>query len=143
VHAGLTAYNYLKGMPLPVTVTTHNFGSVDSIGVGMYCGGLKRLSVPQARFLIHGVKLLISGAMQLDEKSIEELLKGLRIDTENIAKVIIANTNKSLSAVQGAMTERIALSPEEAKTWGLVHEIKSELYESSTPTYFIDPTPPK
>ena len=34
---GLSAYNYLKG--LPVKITTHNFGSVDSIGVIVFCGG--------------------------------------------------------------------------------------------------------
>ena len=28
---GLSAYNYLKG--LPAVITTHNFGSVDSIGI--------------------------------------------------------------------------------------------------------------
>ena len=53
VFHGLSAYNYLKG--LPVSVTTHNFGSVDSIGVVLFCGGSKRLSVPEARFLLHGV----------------------------------------------------------------------------------------
>jgi len=53
VFHGLSAYNYLKG--LPAEITTHNFGSVDSIGVVLYCGGKKRLSVPQARFLLHGV----------------------------------------------------------------------------------------
>jgi ATP-dependent protease ClpP protease subunit len=35
VFHGLTAYNYLKG--IPATVTTHNIGSVDSIGVALYC----------------------------------------------------------------------------------------------------------
>ena len=53
VFHGLSAYNYLKG--LPVSITTHNFGSVDSIGVVLFCGGARRLSVPQARFLLHGV----------------------------------------------------------------------------------------
>ena len=50
---GLSAYNYLKG--LPVKIVTHNFGSIDSIGVVLFCGGDRRLSVPQARFLLHGV----------------------------------------------------------------------------------------
>ena len=38
---GMIAYNYLKG--LPASVTTHNFGSVDSIGIVLYCAGSKRL----------------------------------------------------------------------------------------------------
>ncbi len=127
---GLSAYNYLKG--LPASITTHNFGSVDSIGVVMYCAGSKRLSVPQARFLFHGVSAQFRGEQNLEEKLLDERLKGLRIDMENIAKVIAANTGKSAKDVTDAMIERITLNPEEAHSWGLVHEIKSELFEAGS-----------
>lgn len=127
---GLSAYNYLKG--LPVQITTHNFGSVDSIGVVLYCGGSKRLSVPQARFLLHGVSYGFSKNENLEEKQLEERLKGLKIDIENIAKVVAANTGKSVEDVTNAMLERTTLNPEEAKQWGLVNEIKSELFESGS-----------
>jgi ATP-dependent protease ClpP protease subunit len=68
----------------------------------------------------------------LDEKLLEERLKGLRIDMENIAKVIAANTGKSAKDVTDAMFERTTLNPEEAQSWGLVHEIKSELFEEGS-----------
>jgi ATP-dependent protease ClpP protease subunit len=124
---GLSAYNYLKG--LPVKVTTHNFGSVDSIGVVLYCGGSHRLSVPQARFLLHGVSINFQNA-NLEEKQLEEKMKGLRIDVENIAKVIAASSNKESSKVKSAMEDRTTLTPQEAQAWGLVHEIRSELFEA-------------
>ncbi|MCK5123742.1 MAG: ATP-dependent Clp protease proteolytic subunit, partial [Dehalococcoidia bacterium] len=127
---GMSAYNYLKG--LPASVTTHNFGSVDSIGIVLYCAGSKRLSVPQARFLFHGVNVQFRGEQNLEEKLLEERLKGLRIDMENIAKVIAANTGKSAKDATDAMIERITLNPEEAQSWGLVHEIKSELFEAGS-----------
>ena len=127
---GLSAYNYLRG--LPVSVTTHNFGSVDSIGVVLFCGGSKRLSVPQARFLLHGVSAGFQQNERLEEKQLEERLKALRIDIENIAKVIAANTGKALQDVINAMLERTTLNPDEAKAWGLVHEIKSELFEAGS-----------
>jgi ATP-dependent Clp protease, protease subunit len=127
---GLSAYNYLKG--LPASITTHNFGSVDSIGIVLYCAGSKRLSVPQARFLFHGVNVQFKGEQNLDEKLLEERLNGLRIDMENIAKVIAANTGKSAKDITDAMFERITLNPEEAQSWGLVHEIKSELFEAGS-----------
>jgi ATP-dependent Clp protease protease subunit len=127
---GLSAYNYLKG--LPASITTHNFGSVDSIGIVMYCAGSKRLSVPQARFLFHGVSAQFRGEQNLEEKLLEERLKGLRIDMENIAKVIAANTGKSAKDVTDAMLDRITLNPEEARSWGLVHEVKSELFEAGS-----------
>jgi ATP-dependent Clp protease protease subunit len=127
---GLSAYNYLKG--LPASITTHNFGSVDSIGVVIYCAGSRRLSVPQARFLFHGVNVQFRGEQNLEEKLLEERLNGLRIDMENIAKIIAANTGKNVKDITDAMIERTTLNPEEAQSWGLVHEIKSELFEEGS-----------
>jgi ATP-dependent Clp protease, protease subunit len=127
---GLSAYNYLKG--LPASITTHNFGSVDSIGIVLYCAGSKRLSVPQARFLFHGVAAEFRGEQRLEEPQLEERLKGLKIDMENIAKTIAANTGKSAKDITDAMFDRMTLNPEEAQSWGLVHEIKSELFEAGS-----------
>lgn len=129
VFHGLSAYNYLRG--LPVAITTHNFGSVDSIGVVLFCGGSKRLSVPQARFLLHGVSAGFRNE-RLEEPQLEERLKALRIDMENIAKVIAANSSKTADDVTKAMLERTTLNPDEAKSWGLVQDIKSDLFETGS-----------
>jgi len=88
--------------------------------------------VPQARFLFRGVNVQFRGEQSLDEKLLEERLKGVRIDVENIAKVIAANTGKRAQDVTGAMLEGITMNPEEAKSWGLVHKIKSELFEAGS-----------
>ena len=142
---GLSAYNYLKG--LPASITTHNFGSVDSIGIVIYCAGSRRLSVPQARFLFHGVNVQFRGEQNLEEKLLEERLKGLRIDMENIARVIAENTGKNAEDVTNAMIERTTLNPKEAQSWGLVHEIKSELFEAGSEVIAIQfqqqPQPPR
>ena len=126
VFHGLSAYNYLKG--LPAEITTHNFGSVDSIGVVLYCGGRQRLSVPQARFLLHGVSANFPQNASLEEKQLEERLKALQIDIENIAKVVAANTGKSTDEITQAMLDRTTLNPQEALDWGLVHDIKVDLF---------------
>jgi len=129
VFYGLSGYNYLKG--LPVSITTHNFGSVDSMGIVLFCGGSNRLSVPQARFLLHAASVGFKNE-RLEEKQLEERLKGLKIDIENIAKVIAANTGKNVEDVINAMIERTTLNPSEAKAWGLVHDIKPELFEAGS-----------
>lgn len=126
VFHGLSAYNYLKG--IPARITTCNFGSVDSIGVVLYCAGARRLSVPHARFLLHGISAQFPQPISLEEKQLEERMKGLRIDLENIAKVIATSTGKPVEEVIAAMHDRITLNPEEAKAWGLVHEIVHELF---------------
>jgi ATP-dependent protease ClpP protease subunit len=126
VFHGLSLYNFLKGAP--VEVYTYNFGSVDSIGVVVFCSGDKRFSVPHARFLIHGVSAQFGGNQSLDEKGLEERLKGLQIDYKNIARVIADTCEKPSHNVQDDMNNRTTLSPQEAKDYGLVHEIKSDLF---------------
>jgi len=126
VFHGLSLYNFLKGAP--IEISTYNFGSVDSIGVVIFCAGSKRYSVPHARFLIHGVRFNIKGNASFDEKQIEEHLKSIKIDQLNIARVIADNTGKSTHKIEEDMINRTTLNPTEAKDYGLVHEIKSELF---------------
>jgi len=125
VFHGLSIHNYLKG--LPVEVHTYNFGSVDSIGVVIFSAGSQRFTVPHSRFLIHSVKFNINGQASMDEKQLEEHLKGLQIDQMNIAKVIADTTGKSVETIIDAMNNRTTLSPLEAAEYGLVHEIKNDL----------------
>jgi len=127
VFYGLSAYNYLKG--IPAKITTHNFGAIDSVSVVLFCAGTTRFSVPQARFLLHGVTSNFEQKTSLEEKQLEETLKGLKSDVENIAKVIAVSTGKEVKDIIEAMRERTILNPEEAKAWGLINEIKSELFE--------------
>ena len=126
VFHGLSAHNFLKG--IPVEIETHNFGSVDSIGVAIFMDGSKRYSVPDARFLIHPVTWGFGANLRLEEKQIEESLKSLRIDAENIAAVIAGGTGKKEKDILKAMHDRTTLSPEQAQKYGLVHEIKRELF---------------
>ena len=141
VGSGITAYNYLKALPAPVTVTTHNIGRVDSIGVIVYCAGSRRLCVPQARFLIHGVKSMGDGRASMDEELLEERLKTLKVDSENIARVIAANSNKDLLEVRAAMSDRTTLNPDQAIAWGLAQEIRTDLYDAADFVYRIEPDP--
>ena len=126
VFHGLSVYNFLRGAP--IETHTYNFGSVDSIGVVIFCAGSRRYSVPHARFLIHGVMLNYQGAGSFDEKSLEERLKSLKIDQENIARVIADTTGKPHHQITSDMHNRTTLNPPQAKDYGLVHDIQSALF---------------
>ena len=135
VHFGLSAYNYLKG--IPAEIVTHNFGSVDSIGLVLFCGGDIRYSVPQASFLLHGVS---SGFRHenLDEKDLDERLDGMKIDSENIARVIAANSSLGVDEVEKAMFERTTLDAEQAKEWGIIHDIRADLFDEGDEVITIE-----
>ena len=135
VFHGLSLYNYLKGAP--IEVDTYNFGSVDSIGVVIFCAGKVRNCVPHARFLIHGVRFNFNGNASFDEKQLEEHLKSVKIDQKNIARVISDNTSKPVHKVEEDMNNRTTLNPTEAKEYGLVHTIKSDLFPIDAELYTI------
>jgi ATP-dependent Clp protease protease subunit len=128
VFQGLSAYNYLKGVPLEIS--TQNFGSVDSIGVVLYCAGTRRWCVPQARFLLHGVMANFPGPVSLEERQLEERLKGLQLDMGSIARIVANATARDPQMVIRDMRNHLTLTGEEAVSYGLVHEIRSELYET-------------
>jgi len=143
VFHGLSAYNFLKGVP--ARLVTHNFGSVDSMSVVLFCAGDRRLSVPHARFLLHAVHATFPQPASLEEQQLEERLKGLRIDIENIAGVIAATTGRPEEQVTQDMLNRTTLNPEQAVEYGLVHEIKEELLPAGVELLSIvqsqNPTP--
>lgn len=136
VFHGLSLYNYLSG--IPAEVDTHNFGSVHSIAVPIYLAGQRRFSVSNARFLIHPVATIFSANDKYEEKQLEERLKGVRIDDQNIASVIAERTGKAVDQIIAAMRDRTTLNPKDALAFGLVHEIKDTLYPAGAEVVAIN-----
>lgn len=135
VSHGIYLYNLLRG--LPIEVVTYNIGTVDSIGVIVYCAGKERISVPHARFFLHPIGMDV-GNLRVDEHWIKETQSSLRIDQANIAKIIASTTDKDADAVETDISERKSLLPDEAIQYGLVQELKTDLLPSEadlTPIY--------
>ena len=130
VFHGISAYNYLKG--IPAQITTHNFGSINSSASVIFCSGIKRYSVPHGNFLMHPVRSNFSRGASLAQDDLEEKIKAVKLDSENIAGVISSATGKSESEVLELMKRRTNLNPEQAKEFGFVHEIKEMLFEPNS-----------
>lgn len=126
VGPGLSAYNFLKG--IPVEVITHNYGSVDSVALAVFCAGKERYSVPNARFLLHGVGFTLQQGARFEEKQLDERMKSLQIDRRNIARIVAENSTKTVKDVENDMLNVITLNSTEAQEYGLVHMIKAELF---------------
>jgi ATP-dependent Clp protease, protease subunit len=126
VFAGITLYNFLKG--IPAEVITHNIGSTNSIAAAVFCAGDRRYSVPHGVFLVHGPRANFPQGASMEADALGERLNSLRIDTENIAGIIAANTNRTEEQVTQDMLDRVTLNPEQALEYGLVHEIREEIF---------------
>ena len=125
VHDGISLYNFLKG--LPIETCTYNFGSVDSIGVVLFCAGSQRFSVQNARFLLHPVAMQVFSNQVFDEPGIEEKINALKADQKNIANVISETTGKNVDEILSLIHKRTTLDPDAALEMSLVTEIKQNL----------------
>ena len=66
-------------------------------------------------------------------------MKGLRIDVENLARVIAENCNRDARDIERDMLEVKELNPTQARDYGLVHEIQRELYPKGADVVLIAP----
>lgn len=119
---GIAVYNVLKA--LPMEVITYNIGTVDSIGVIIFCAGEKRVSVPNARFFLHPVGVGINQGTRVDEHWLREHTASLKIDQQNIANVIGATAGKDVEAVLRDIGDRKSLNPGESQQYGLTHKVE-------------------
>jgi ATP-dependent Clp protease protease subunit len=51
VEEGMSLYGFIRS--LPVDITIHNIGSIDSIALAVYLAAARRLANPDATFLMH------------------------------------------------------------------------------------------
>ena len=89
VSSGITIYNYLKSLPIPVH--THNLGDVASSAILVYLAGNTRTAEDVSKFLIHPLTIGVSG--DLPYYSVQELLHKIDGDIQNFHTVICTETN--------------------------------------------------
>jgi len=126
--ATFAAYNILKN--IPAEITTFNAGNIDSAAILIYCAGKHRYSFPRpARFLIHGNALTLGAAMPVDYIFLDNQLQQIKSLNQMVVQVVTATSNKKQPDVEAAVRGQTILSPEEAKEWGIVQEIKDSFME--------------
>lgn len=118
---GITVYNFLKS--LPINLTTHNIGIVDSIANVIFLAGKKRYAVKNSSFLFHGVGFDINHA-RFEEKNVKEKLKMIQRDQKLIADIIAEESQYTQEEIEKMFFEADTRTPEQAKDKGLINDIK-------------------
>jgi len=130
---------------LQVDITTVNVGAVDSAAGLLYCAGNKRYSVPEARFVIHEAALSITanGQINIDVPALESQLTMLKSQETTIAKILAETAHRTQADAEKKIHAQQALSAQEAKDWGLVQDIRTQLFDPSDSNLVqVIPAPP-
>jgi len=99
---GITVYNFLKS--LPINLTTHNIGIVDSIANVIFLAGKTRYAVKNSSFLFHRVGFDINQA-RFEEKNIKEKLRMIQRDQKLIADIITEQSQYTKKEIEKMFLE--------------------------------------
>jgi ATP-dependent protease ClpP protease subunit len=91
VPAGLTMYNFLKSLPIPVN--TYNIGNVDSIGNAVFLAGVTRKACKHSTFMFHGVGFFAQNVSFEEKNRLDSILA----DQKRIGEILQERTKISAS----------------------------------------------
>lgn len=132
---GMTLYNVLRG--LPVHLTTHNVGNVDSIGNAVFLAGEKRYACKHSTFMFHGVGFDTPQQARFEEKLLRERLDSVLSDQRRIGSIIEERTKIEKAAVAALFSEAQTKDADFAVGCGIVHEIKDVHIPAGGPIYSL------
>lgn len=120
VASGFTLYNFL--MSLPIKLTTHNIGNVDSIGNVIFLAGETRRACKHSTFMFHGAGIDVE-RMRFEEKNLREALDSLVADQKRMADLISSRSSLDAERARELFREAQTKDADMALTAGIVHEI--------------------
>ena len=122
-HSGIALFNYLKS--LPITLTMHNLGTVDSASVIIFLAGQSRFACKDSRFLIHEPQLSFLPQRSFTTYQLYELAESLKNDRETMSNIICKQTSITTESLAKWFVKGETVSPDQALKLGIISEIRS------------------
>jgi glycosyltransferase involved in cell wall biosynthesis/ATP-dependent protease ClpP protease subunit len=112
---GIAIYNMLRA--LPISVTTYNVGSVNSVGNVIFLAGSKRYASQASSF---GFDVQ---SVRFEEKMLKERLPGTQSDQKLVSDIIARHTKISANEAEKLFLEAAFLGTTEAKSCDIIDDI--------------------
>jgi ATP-dependent Clp protease protease subunit len=136
--AGFALYFFLKSLPLPLT--THNIGSVESVGVVIFLAGQKRYACPGTRFLVHPLHWGFGNLVAADHSRVSEWRDCLDFDAERYAAIFEEATGGASAPIdiRTHLTGNARIfNPAQAVEAGIIHKaVQARLPEAGTTSHW-------
>lgn len=120
--SGFFLYNTLRSMK--AEITTHNTGSVESAGFVVFLAGKHRFASDISRFLVHQPIRKFPANTSYDSRDLSEFAQLLKSDQLNIKKVFQNSTSASGRVIDTWFKLSKIFTPSEAKTHGIITDIR-------------------
>lgn len=135
-----TLYNFLKSLPVPVTA--HNMGIVESMAVLVYLAASTRTAEQRSRFLIHPLIWTVA-AMEIPHRQLREWVASLDNDAQRFIDLFEETTKGAEQPfdIREALTgdSPSLLEAEAAVAAGIAHEVTATALPSDAITWWVNP----
>ncbi len=120
--AGLTAYNFLRSLPLKVV--THSIGYVHSAAVILFLAGEERYSCEGSTFLIHSIAFNLPNGGQITPINSGDIDSVIKVNNETARKIYKERTTLTAQKITGLLKSNILQDTKFAKDYSLINEVK-------------------
>lgn len=130
-HCGFALYTFLRTLPVPLTV--HNVGRVESIAVPVFLAGSRRAAAPYTRFLIHPMSWTINGLVSIDHARMREYVEILDNDLQTYIGIFLERTKGSaqvLDVSKHLLSRDLIIDAADAVGFGLIHAVQEATLSS-------------
>lgn len=136
--AGFALYFFLKSLPIPLT--THNVGSVESVGVVIFLAGARRYACPRTRFMVHPLHWGFGNMVAADHARVSEWRDCLDFDAERYA-CIFEEATQAADVTEDIRTHLFGnariYNTDEALAAGIIHEaVQARLPETGETSHW-------
>ncbi len=137
---GMNLYNVMRA--LPIELTMHNVGNVDSIGNVVFLAGAKRYACAHSTFMFHGVGFDLEGNQRLEEKLLRERLETVHAEHKRIGAIIRERSKLDDAAVQELFLQQQTKDAAFAAHYGIVDAIRDVSIPAGAPILSLDSARP-
>jgi ATP-dependent Clp protease, protease subunit len=120
--SAFAAFNELKGLPLKVT--THNAGAIDSAAIMPFMVGSRRTASHSSAFFFHQLQWTFASNANLTMTTINDATKWLGTYENLMAEFVSDQSELEKSEVLKMMREGTSVLSTEAKAMGLIHDVE-------------------
>ncbi len=124
VGAGVNLYTYLKA--LPIEVETIGFGEMDVAAILAFLGGKRRTAIEESYFFFHEGRYTIEDHIA-PVHTHEEAISVFKRELHNMIYIIARETDNDTEVVATMLRKSKSMRTDEAKDFGLVHDIVATL----------------
>jgi len=136
VDAGIALYNFLNA--LPVKITMHNIGSIDSIANVIFMAGNRHFANPHTTFLFHGVVMNLNGPVTLALPNVKEMMDRIEKNHDTIANIVCGKTSMKEETIKNLFAGGETKTADFALQVGIIDEIKVAEIPKDAPFVSVD-----